>query len=276
MPLTYKPAPTVKAVAEKLIAGPHDRLAEEDVRYWFRSEKRRSAGRDIWGDAKKIVGLAAAMIRDAEGGVDPLGHEDADELLSAPMFVLVVPEDIWLILEETTREALIFDLLCRCRIEGSEEGARLTMVGPDLVEFVETVEAYGLWRDSVRRVAAGMFKSHPTLFNPDEVGLLVERDPDPATLTRVPGITLMPEGGEWVARCAECGEIARSDVRLEAQAQGDEHLTNHARQIALAAQAADEGVEDEGEEGAFGAAFDAKLDDLADDQADRQLHSVAP
>ena len=272
MPVTYKPAPTVADVATKLIENHHARLADEDVRFWFRSDARHSMGRDVWGDVKKITGLGAAMIREAAGETeDLLEHESADELLSAPMFVLVVPEDIWLILDVTTREALIFDLLCRCRIEGSEEGARLTLVGPDLVEFVDTIERYGLWRDSVRRAAAGMFKSHPTLFDPDEVDKLeLSTDESPLEPSKAK-ITLRPVDGRWEGRCNVCDEFFSDDVRAQADAAVAEHLAMHNTQAEVAGALSSGEVDDEGDEGAFGAAFDDKIAALAEVETGRHL-----
>ncbi|MES1975846.1 MAG: putative metallopeptidase [Pseudomonadota bacterium] len=165
MPVTYKDAPTgaTKTIAV-LIKRYHDHLSSERVDVVFRSEAAKRVGRQVWGDARKIAGLGAFLARREDDQPDPVPGEDADAVRCAPFFVLTVAGDVWRILDDGQREALLDHLLSYCRVEDSENGARLFIAPPEAAEFPAVVARHGLWRDEVEKLVKAASEHQPSLF----------------------------------------------------------------------------------------------------------------
>ena len=133
----YRPAPEVKAVADKLIPKYHQHLIDNDVRvdYVFIDKTPKSKGREIWGRCRKVSGLGAFLANDQQG--------------SDPFFVIEISEDVWDVLPSDKREALVDHELCHAYAVPAEEETKLSVEPHDLEEFVCIVRRHGLWRDDV-------------------------------------------------------------------------------------------------------------------------------
>ena len=151
----YRPAPEVRAVADKLIPKFHQHLIDNDVRvdYVFIDKTPKSKGREIWGRCRKVSSLAAFLANDQQG--------------SDPFFVIEISEEIWEVLPPDKREALVDHELCHTLSEIGEEEPKLSMVPHDLEEFTCIVRRHGLWRDDVEAFvnAARENKEQKTLVN---------------------------------------------------------------------------------------------------------------
>lgn len=138
MAVTFEDAdPAVGAIARELIVKHHEHLAGEDVRYVFRSEHAKDAGKAVLGKARKISGLNAFLTT---------GEDDSD------YFVIELAADIWAGLGAKERRALLDHELSHCRIKyAGDTGEPTLYIAPhDLEEFNDVVERHGLWRRDVK------------------------------------------------------------------------------------------------------------------------------
>jgi hypothetical protein len=162
MPVTYARSPEMEQVAARLIQGPHSHLSEEHVEYVFRSEPAKRAGRTLYGDARKVSGLTA-FLSQADVDFGAMSHEDA--LRCSPFFVIVVAREVWNVFPDEAKEALLDHLLSRCRVEHSENGARLVVVQPD-GEFHGVLARHGAWRQGLVELFQAAEDFQPGLFSP--------------------------------------------------------------------------------------------------------------
>lgn len=141
---TYRPAPSVKTIAEPLIED-HPDLDDIDIRYVFRDTAAKSKGKVLLGKARKVSGLNAFLA--AGYSPDEIPADDADH----DFFVIEIAEDEWVTLTEAQRVALVDHELSHCAIEVDDDGNQTLVVrGHDLEEFCSVVARHGLWKPDVR------------------------------------------------------------------------------------------------------------------------------
>jgi hypothetical protein len=148
---TYRHASAVKRIAEELIAEYHYDLEHLDIVYLFKDQSTTKNGKEVWATASKVGGRNAVLAsagRDSEFPQAPKDHE---------FFVLEVAENVWKILDEPQRRALVDHELCHFHVEENEDGTpKLGIRGHSLEEFRSIVERHGLWRADVELFAASL------------------------------------------------------------------------------------------------------------------------
>lgn len=150
MTVTFRPAAAVERLAEKLIPEHHHWLEDVRIEYVFRSETKKSKGREIWGEARKISGLNAYLSQPGEPTEAASGDVDH--------FVIEISEPVWAILDAGQRKALIDHELCHCTTEVDEEKGELTLKlrSHDIEEFKAVVDRHGVWRTDIAEFAAAL------------------------------------------------------------------------------------------------------------------------
>lgn len=169
MTVTYRPAPAVQRIAEALIAKHHHHLDDIRIEYVFRSEAAKDKGKTVWGKARKISGLNAYLSQPLDPDETPAG-EDVD------YFVIEIAEDIWAVIDQRERVALVDHELCHCTTDFNKDGDLVLKIRPhDLEEFRQVVQRHGLWRDDVQAFSDAMHFQQGTLDEvaPDEGGATV-------------------------------------------------------------------------------------------------------
>jgi Putative phage metallopeptidase len=135
----YRPHPEGEAIARRLIPQDHPHLDGVEMRFILRDEHQVRNGKTVYASTRLIGGreawLAAGM---------PDDGEEVDRF-----FVLEFAEDVWRLLEEGQRTALVDHELCHC---GLKLDGTLTLLGHDLEEFVAVVGRHGMWRPEVENL----------------------------------------------------------------------------------------------------------------------------
>lgn len=140
--VTYSEAPEVADVAQPLIDTIHTHLTDVPIRYVFRSEAAVSKGHQVWGKARIVTGLNAHL-----AGPIIAGGETWDRL-----FVIEIAHDVWEVLDDRKRSALVDHELSHCWADDD----KLTLLGHDVEEFAGVVRRWGLWRESLKGVAEAL------------------------------------------------------------------------------------------------------------------------
>lgn len=158
---TYSHAPDVRRIGEPLIAKHHTHLADVRVEYVYRSKHSKTAGRAVYGKARKVSGLIAFLAVNSQAPVDA---DPGDEF-----FVIEIAADLWLTLSAKERKALVDHELCHCRADFDEDKDQivLSIRGHDVEEFTEIIERHGVWHDDLKEFAAAA-KAQLELFDDDE------------------------------------------------------------------------------------------------------------
>lgn len=142
MAVTYKEAPEVKEVADKLIPKYHQHLLDFNVRvdYLFIDKIPMKGGKEVWGSCRKITNLNAYLAKDKQSGGDPF-------------FVITIAQPVWDVLPPNDREALVDHELCHASAEATtkddEDVVKLSINPHDMEEFAAIVRRHGMWRDSI-------------------------------------------------------------------------------------------------------------------------------
>ena len=138
MPTTYTHAGDVEAIAHDLIRRHYPRLTTVAIAYVFRDPGATRDGVTIRAKARKISGLNAYLAHRPRPLVtDALFDEDDS---AGPFFVLEVAGDLWPLLNDGQRRALIDHHLCHMGGTGFE-----IFIRPhDIEEFTVIVERHGL------------------------------------------------------------------------------------------------------------------------------------
>lgn len=132
-------APQVAEIADKLIVEHHERLAGVKIEYVFRRKHTKSHGRVVYGKCRKVGALAAFL------AADPPPGEFVD-CSDVALFVVEIAYDMWEMMTESERVALVDHELCHAAVTYDAEGdARLAIRGHDVEEFAEIIERRGLW-----------------------------------------------------------------------------------------------------------------------------------
>lgn len=151
---TYSEAPQVQAIAEKLVLEHHEHLDGIEVRYVFRDEAAKEGGKTVFGKARKKSGLDAFLAAQEDELEDP---ED--------FFVIEIALDVWSVLNERQRVALVDHELAHCRTKIDEKGNLSLVIAPhDVEEFSAIVERHGLWRPDIEEFLAAANRG-ATLFD---------------------------------------------------------------------------------------------------------------
>lgn len=144
MAINYRPAPGVAAVGRELVRAHHRHLLGVRIEYLFCDKTPMRAGRELWGQARRISSLSAFLAGKQEEG------EMAEDF-----FVIVISAPVWQTLSDEKRVALVDHELAHCFVDEKADGTpALKLVPHDLEEFVQIVERHGLWRDDIKRFHA--------------------------------------------------------------------------------------------------------------------------
>jgi hypothetical protein len=135
----YLPHPQAEAIAGRLIPKDHPHLDGVEMRFITRDEAQTRQGKTVYASTRLIGGreawLAAGMPNDNE--------------YPERFFVLEFAADVWSVLDEPQRVALVDHELCHC---GIKLNGTLTLLGHDLEEFVAVVGRHGMWRTEVENL----------------------------------------------------------------------------------------------------------------------------
>jgi hypothetical protein len=162
MPREYKSADTdATETMHELIDEHHDHLKAARVELVFLTEAAKSKGREIWGRAKMISGLAAWLATE----------RSAREKRAQSFFAIEISESIWQIIDEKQRRALIDHCLSYCQIGESEEQLTLKLAAPDIEEFSSVVGRHGLYFEELQKfVETANQATQQSLFESAELG----------------------------------------------------------------------------------------------------------
>jgi predicted metallopeptidase len=141
---TFRHAQEVEDIALDLIPKYHGHLIDFNVHleYIFTDKTPKRNGKEVWGQCRKVSGFNAYL---------------ADQEGDDPFFVIVISEDVWDVLPQNTKVALVDHELCHAWAEasqkettdGSEDVIKLSLQPHDLEEFSCIVRRHGLWREDV-------------------------------------------------------------------------------------------------------------------------------
>ena len=150
MPTTYSTAGDVEAIAHDLIRRHYPRLTTVAIAYVFRDPGATRDGVTVRAKARKISGLNAWLAHRPRPLVTDALFDDDDSV--GPFFVLEVAGDVWPLLNDGQRRALVDHHLCHMGGTGFE-----IFIRPhDLEEFTVIVERHGLHNTAtLDLVAAG-------------------------------------------------------------------------------------------------------------------------
>jgi hypothetical protein len=150
----YREAPEVRRIAEQLIFQHHPNLElrADEIRFVFRDDFAKKAGRIVLGSARKIGGLNCYLaLADAESPNTFQDHED----VGADMFLIEIAEPAWENLTEAGRQALVDHELCHLDIEYDELTGKTKrkIRGHSVEEFNEIIHRHGLWKPDLAEFA---------------------------------------------------------------------------------------------------------------------------
>lgn len=172
---TYRPASEVGRIARDLIPKWHADLGDTRIEYVFRDKATMSAGKVVWGKARKISGLNAYLTA-LKVEYDDGQLVISDIANSEDYFVIEIAENVWKLLNDAEREALVDHELSHCAIEvDDDDKVKLGIRGHTVEEFVGVIERHGLWRDDIKLMARAMQQGMLDLYGDDPDG---KRDPD--------------------------------------------------------------------------------------------------
>jgi hypothetical protein len=146
-------ADEVEKIAKPIITAHHPHLLGCEIRYHFRSKAQVKAGRTTLGTMRVVKGEAAMMALNLTESVD------------AQLFVMVIAEPEWEVMQPHIREALVDHELCHAGVETDSKGIRkYVSVGHDLEEFGSIIKRHGLWQEQHAKFIAAYGKDQLALF----------------------------------------------------------------------------------------------------------------
>lgn len=148
-------APELEQRARKIIKASHPTLAKIPILYVWRAKATRSHGSLVLGSTSRLSGRAGMLYAAAVAGEGNPYDAELDEDDDHTRYVIELPSDVWILLEENQRDALLDHYLTRCKID--DEG-RLALRSP-VAEFAEIVERHGLWRDDLEALGRAVAES---------------------------------------------------------------------------------------------------------------------
>jgi hypothetical protein len=168
----FFPAPEVEEIAKDLISKYHKHLIDlsVDVRYSFIDKTPKSKGKEVWGTTTKITGKNA--------------YHAADNPDGEPFFSISISKDVWDVLPQAARIALVDDRLCECWAEvkqakneadanvdaeiEQDNPVKLSLRAPDVVEHSCIIKRHGLWRESVEELVEAALGAKKTVKEDEE------------------------------------------------------------------------------------------------------------
>lgn len=145
----YSYSEALEVLGRNVINSTHTDLADVRVEFLFRDKASTSRGREVWGKARKVTGLAAFFAVPKDDA--PQDIEDAPDI--DPFFVIEIAHDIWQVLTAQQRIALLDHELSHCHIRYKDGEAALDVVDHDISEFEGVVRRHGLWKADVASFA---------------------------------------------------------------------------------------------------------------------------
>jgi hypothetical protein len=145
MATSWKNAPEVREIAERLIPKYHQHLElrADEIWYIFREKATTSKGRVTLGKAHKLGGMACYLIHTSADEINEFG----DTAEFADMFVIEIAWDEWQALTTEAREALVDHELEHLDIEVTDSGdLKRSLRGHDVEEFGAILKRHGLWK----------------------------------------------------------------------------------------------------------------------------------
>lgn len=127
MPRVFSGAEAVESLAGGLIPNYHTELVTARMMYVFVDQAAKKGGKELWGKAQKVSGIWEWVV-----------EKD---------FVITVPADKWITLNEAQQTALVDHLLERCTGEEDEKSGEITwkIREPDVQEFSNILQRHGAW-----------------------------------------------------------------------------------------------------------------------------------
>jgi hypothetical protein len=126
-----------------LVNSHHGRLAQARFVALYRRGNWKSQGLDVWAKAEKLSEKVSALMGD--GGAD---------------LIIAVSEDVWNIIDENTRVALIDHELCHCAVGEDDKGnVAYSIVGHDVEEFFGIIRRHGDWKGGIERMLTAFEQS---------------------------------------------------------------------------------------------------------------------
>ena len=110
----------------------HEDLEEAEIAYVFIPHAPTAGGRTRLGSAHK--------------------ESAVHKLVSHADFIIVLSKDLWLLLDEAQRTALLDHEMCHCVPKLDDDGLRVgwELRKHDVEEFNEVIGRHGLWRQDVK------------------------------------------------------------------------------------------------------------------------------
>lgn len=96
-----------------------------------------------------------------------LYFQSREELGSGEQFLVIeIAKDVWQLLDEPQRDALIDHLLCHCELDAST--MKLSKCEPDIQEFNEVAARRGKWNSSIKDFARSLTGKLPLVAEPEK------------------------------------------------------------------------------------------------------------
>lgn len=124
----FEPAPEVECIAHDLIYKYHSRLVNAKIKYLFRHGSWTSQKRETLGQAVKVAGV--------------------NQFLTGLDFIITINSEVWSLLDEKERIALIDHQLEHC----CEKDGKYFIQGHDVEDFVAVIKRNGFWTPDLRKV----------------------------------------------------------------------------------------------------------------------------
>jgi hypothetical protein len=148
-------AQEVEDIAKEYIEKYHQHILDFKVKvvYRFTDKISKTGNKERWGNCRKITGLNAHLSNAENDG--------------EPYFAITIPIDIWNVLPQDKREALVDHQLCHIDAkadqeedsDGSEPVVKLSMKPHDLEEFTCVARRHGMWQEDMEDFFEAAIKS---------------------------------------------------------------------------------------------------------------------
>lgn len=201
---TLTVAHAVRVLAEPLIREHHPHLSDAKMLFVFTDQRRKRCDRVRLGSAGKLT----ALQRFLSSGMDSV-EDGAD-------FVILIDSNLWAVLDNRAREALVDHELCHCtvfvkigrpalwrRIKKEENKDDFTwrygLRGHDIEEFGEVLYRWGFWKPDAPERAFGEIVALQLTLAPDQEPATdgsSSGEPVPAAGRRRRGTRANPTQGE--------------------------------------------------------------------------------
>jgi len=142
-PISFWPASDARDIADELIPEHHPHLDGEAILYLFRSQHSEKHGKIQMARAKGVTGLNAYLANREDLDAENAEHESQAKTPPSSLRVVEIAHDVWTTLDAKQKVALVDHTLCQFGLEG--------MRSPDVEEFREIVERWGLWQPDLEQ-----------------------------------------------------------------------------------------------------------------------------